>query len=303
MAYGPTAPRVRYAVVMPVRDEEQFLEGMIESVLAQSILPRKWIIVDDGSTDRTPEILDKYARSYSFLEVVHLPARMRRAPGGEDAVGHAIRLIDWSQYDFLARFDADLVFESDYMRQLLIEFEKNVQLGIAGGGLYVRRKGTLELERVPQYHVRGALKVYRRECFQQIGGLCGGIGWDTIDEVRAWINGWTTKSFFEYKVIHCRPTGSGISASRLQKERGRAEYLTWSWPPFVAAKALKVALTTRSILLPCCYVGGFLSCYLRSQKRIDDPQFVRARRHQQRRRLRLPLGQPPTEFNTTALGA
>ena len=76
MAYGPTAPRVRYAVVMPVRDEEQFLEGMIESVLAQSILPRKWIIVDDGSTDRTPEILDKYARSYSFLEVVHLPARV-----------------------------------------------------------------------------------------------------------------------------------------------------------------------------------------------------------------------------------
>lgn len=279
---------VRYAIIMPVRNEECFIGDTVESILAQAILPKKWIIVDDGSTDGTARIVDEYARRCDFINVVHLPARAIRKAGGEDAVAHALSHVDLSHYEFLARFDADITLQSDYIGKILEEFARDPRLGIAGGGLYVQNDGGLELERVPEYHVRGALKMYRRECFEQIGGLCAGIGWDTIDEVNAWIKGWKTKSFFQYKVIHCRPTGTGIGASRLQWERGRAEYFTWSWPPFVAGKAVKIGLVNLSVVQPLCYMAGFMSCYLRSLGRIPDTEFVRARRSQQRQRF-LPI--------------
>ena len=193
-------------------------------------------------------------------------------------------------FDYIARFDADLSFECDYMAQILGEFESDEKLGIAGGGLYVGEGGARRLEKAPDYHVRGAVKTYRRECFVDIGGLGTQIGWDTADEVSAWIKGWKTKSFFQYKVIHCRPTGKGVDVRHLQRERGKAEYLTWSSPIFVAGKAIKIGLVNLSLAQPLSYLAGFLSCYSRSEERLPDPKFVRMRRKQQARRLLGKLG-------------
>lgn len=275
------ADRARYALITPVRDEEQYIGPMIDSMLAQEILPAKWIIIDDGSTDRTAAIVDSYVEKFHFIELVRLPPRDRRMAGGEGAVPTALQKVNLDEFDFLARFDADLLFRADYISSILREFDHDPRLGIAGGGLYSERDGELKLEKDPDFHVRGALKMYRRQCFQDIGGLTTDIGWDTIDEVYAWIKEWNTRSFYQYKVIHRRGTGEALHPSRIYRERGRAEYLTWSLPLFVLAKAVKIAVTEHSLVKPVCYLASYASCHLSGEPRIQDPNFSKARRRQQ----------------------
>jgi poly-beta-1,6-N-acetyl-D-glucosamine synthase len=282
---GKTSGNPRYAIVTPVRDEEAYIGAMIESIATQTILPEKWIIVDDGSSDKTVEIVESYARRFKFIKLLQLPTRDRRRPGGEEAIPSALRLLDVNKFEYLARYDADLSFSPDYIERIMNEFKRDPLLGIAGGGLYIDKGGKLEFEKNPEYHVRGALKMYRRECFESIGGLTTQIGWDTVDEVSAWTKGWRTRSFYDLKVIHRRPTGEGIETGRIYRERGRAEYLTCSHPLFVLAKTLRLAVTRRSILKPLCYLKGFVASYLRHEKRICDPAFAKARRDQQIGRL------------------
>jgi len=281
---GPAAThQPMYVLISPVHNEEKFIGRMIESIAAQTVLPGHWVIVDDGSTDGTLEIARAYAQRYAFIELICLPKRTTRQPGGEGAIQQAFKVVRSYPYDFLARFDADLEFGTDYIAKILGEFADDEKLGIAGGGLYVEKNGRLVLERVPNYHVRGGLKMYRRRCLEQIGSLCTNMGWDTIDEVYAWKYGWKTRSFFENRVIHKRPTGEGLSARQISWQRGRGEYYTWSHPLFVLLKAVKVAAAspTRGLY----FLGGFLECYLKHKERLQDPSFERIRRKQQLRRL------------------
>lgn len=273
----------RVALITPLRDEEGYVEAMIESIIAQSVRPAKWLIVDDGSTDQTPDIVRRYCQQVNFIELLQLPPRSERRPGGEGAIASALNNLDLSQYDFLARFDADLLFENDYFERILAKFVENPRLGIAGGGLYINQNGSLIPERAPEYHVRGALKMYRRDCFNKLGGLATHIGWDTIDEVSAWSHGWETRSFMDIRVIHRRPTGGGMQAVRIYRERGRAEYLTWSHPVFVTLKAARMAGTNPRNALS--FMSGFLSCYRQGETRFQSIEFKGTRRKQQMGRM------------------
>jgi biofilm PGA synthesis N-glycosyltransferase PgaC len=277
----------RIALLTPLKDEEQYIGAMITSIVNQTIRPERWIIVDDGSTDQTASIVQSYCRRFPFIELVQLPARTERRPGGEGAIACAFERISLSRFDYLARFDADLVFPVDYFARLIEEFLRDPSLGIAGGSLYVRKNGLNVPESAPEYHVRGALKMYRVECLQQLGTLGTQIGWDTIDEVYAWSRGWRTHSFADLPVLHRRPTGGGLHASRVYKERGRAEYLTWSHPGFVALKSAKLALTNPTHAWS--FLRGFLGCYLAKQDRLSDPLFRQTRRRQQMARLLMPI--------------
>ena len=278
---GPQGPT--YVLISPVYNEESFIGRMIESIAAQTVLPTRWTIVDDGSTDSTPEIVRAYAQRYTFIELIRLPKRTIRKPGGESVIQQVLKLVQSDPYDFLARLDADLEFRSDYISRILNEFSNDPNLGIAGGGLYLVKKGRLVLEKVPKYHVRGGLKMYRRKYLEQIGTLQTCMGWDTIDEVYAWKYGWKTRSFLEIRVIHKRPTGGGLSAREISRQRGQGEYNTWSLPLFVFLKALRVAATepTRGLY----YLLGFMDCYLKHKDRIQDLEFKRIRRKQQLLRL------------------
>jgi glycosyltransferase involved in cell wall biosynthesis len=279
----------RIALVTPVRDEAGFIGAMIESIAGQTVRPLKWIIVDDGSTDATCEIVRDYARRHAFITLIELPPRSERQPGGENAISHGLHSLELGNYDFIARFDADLQFEPNYLEQILAKFSADPTLGIAGGGLYIQENGRLRPEKAPDYHVRGALKMYRTECYRQIGGLRTSMGWDTIDEVFAWTKGWTTRSFFEYRVIHRRPTGEGIRAHRIYWERGKAEYATWSHPLFVVLKTPKLAIGAAGPVAAICFLAGFVSAYLRRLERLQDAAFVNARRGQQWKRMAAPI--------------
>ena len=256
---------------------------MIESIASQTVLPSHWIIVDDGSTDGTPGIVRAYTQRYDFIELICLAKQASRKPGGESAIEQALKFAEANGYDFLARFDADLEFPPDYIERILDKFSKDDKLGIAGGGLYVEKKGKLTLERVPRYHVRGALKMYRRACLKQIGQLHTTMGWDTIDEVYAWKSGWKTRSYAEIRVIHKRPTGDGLSSKEIARHRGQGEYFTWSHPLFVFCKAMKVGMTSPTTAIYFLY--AFIDCYLKHKKRLQDADFSRIRRNQQMRRF------------------
>jgi biofilm PGA synthesis N-glycosyltransferase PgaC len=269
----------RIVLVTPLKDEENYVDGMIKSILQQEILPTRWILVDDGSTDKTPEIIRGYCRENTFMELIQLPVRAERLPGGEGAITSALRLINLSDFDYVARFDADLAFGNNYFTSILQEFSKDGRLGIAGGGLYIEQDGLEIMEVAPDYHVRGALKMYRVECFRQIGPLGTQIGWDTMDEVYAWRYGWRTGSFQGIRVLHRRPTGRGIHNARIYQERGRAEYLTWSHPLFVVLKFFKLLFADPGNAYHFLY--GFLSCHRNREERLLDPLFRRTRREQQ----------------------
>lgn len=281
----PAGLHQRYALITPVRDEEAYIGDMIASMVAQTVLPSLWVIVDDGSVDKTAQIVSDFAGRFTFIKLVKLPSRNQRLAGGEGAVPNALKGINLSNFGFLARFDADLIFPPDYIECILGEFRRNPKLGIAGGELYVEKEGVLAPERNPLVHVRGALKMYRSQCLRDIGGLTSQIGWDTIDEVYAWTKSWTTRSFPEYKVIHRRPTGNGIAGTRVYRERGRAEYLTWSHPLFVLAKSFKILFRERSIARPICYLAGFILSYIRRESRLQDLTFAITRRKEQKHRL------------------
>jgi poly-beta-1,6-N-acetyl-D-glucosamine synthase len=270
---------LKYALVTPVHNEERFIREMILSVMTQNPRPDKWIIIDDGSTDRTREIIEGF-QNIDILQVVHLPPKHRRAPGGEGVIGHALRCLNITDYDFLARFDADIVLDDNYISNILEEFRRAPSLGIAGGGLYVLTSNGQHLEKQPQCHVRGALKMYRRECFEDIGGIEHYIGWDTLDETRAWIKGWTTRSFPQYRAIHRRPTGAGLSLARHSWQLGKADYMNWAHPLFVTLKAAKF-----HPLKGGAFLSGFISCYVMRVERVADKRVKLYRRRYQRARL------------------
>lgn len=277
------SPKPTYVLITPVHNEEKFIGPMIDSMISQTVLPLHWVIVDDGSTDNTPEIVRAYANRYEFIQLICLPVRTKRTVGGEGAIQNALKTVQSYSYDFLARFDADLEFCPDYIEKILDEFSNDMNLGIAGGGLYVKKNGRLLLEKVPYYHVRGGLKMYRRQCLERIESLYTCMGWDTIDEVYAWKYGWKTRSFNENRVIHKRPTGEGLSAKEISWNRGQGEYYTWSHPLFVFLKALKVGVAspTRGLYL----LGGYLDSYMKRKERLQDLDFKRIRRKQQLKRL------------------
>jgi glycosyltransferase involved in cell wall biosynthesis len=281
----PHEPRL--LMITPVHNEASFIGPMIDSVVGQAFQPAKWLIIDDGSSDCTPDIVARHAITSPFIELLRLPRREERQAGGEGAIAHALKLCHVEDFEYVGRFDGDLILGRDYIAGILKEFDQDPQLGIAGGGLYIYKKDRLELERAPEYHVRGAVKMYRRQCLECIGGLSPGIGWDTIDEVYAWLNGWKTKSFFQYKVIHSRPTGSCLCTRDIYRERGKAEYLTWSHPMFVLAKTVKLFRDELSLVASVSFLMGFVNCYFTRKPRITDSRFVAARRGQQLRRIAL----------------
>jgi biofilm PGA synthesis N-glycosyltransferase PgaC len=278
--------KYRYSIVTPVKNEEQFLGDMVASVVGQTVPPKKWIIVDDGSTDRTGEIIRHAASSRDWILGVECGNRTgRRKPGGESVLDHGIRRLDLEEYDFFARLDGDISFPRDYFENLFREFENNPRLGIAGGACYVWRKDRLVEERNPKFHVRGAVKTYRVRCFQEIGGLESELGWDMVDEIRANMLGWQTMSFPHLKVIHHRPTHTGTGVLRGNIHSGMAGYFAGYHPLFMVLRAAKKMAHPPYIVGGFSMMMGFLSGYLKMHPQVRDRSIVRYVREQQMNRL------------------
>jgi glycosyltransferase involved in cell wall biosynthesis len=279
----------RYVIITPARDEEVHLEKTIQSVVVQTVRPIQWIIVNDGSRDRTGSIIDFYAAKYSWITAHHRPNRGYREAGGGvmDTFYDGYSLIQNSRWDFLVKLDADLIFDADYFNRCFAQFERDPRLGIGGGGIYHEDSGRLKLEASPRFHVRGATKIYKRECWEGIGGLQRVPGWDTIDEVKANMLGWKTETFFDVKVSHQRFTGSADGAWKDSVKNGRANYISGYHPFFMLAKCMRRIGTKPYIKAATGLWWGYMSSYWKRIPRVQDTDLIKYTRGQQLRRLLL----------------
>jgi poly-beta-1,6-N-acetyl-D-glucosamine synthase len=277
----------RYVVVTPVRDEEAYLPLTIESIVKQTVRPRQWLIVDDGSRDRTGNIIAEAAKTYPWIRGVRRQDRGYRKWGGGIIEAfydgfHASSCKDW---EFMCKLDGDLSFEPGYFEAAFRKFAECPKLGIGGGMLYHVDEGIKTLETHPLFHVRGGAKIYRRECWDAIDGLWIGPGSDTVDDVKANMLGWTTQSFPDLLINHHRWTGEAYGRWGGLAKNGRTDYVSGYHPLFLAAKAL-VRLPQRPYVLgSIALLYGYMKALIEGAPQVDDPQLIEYLRRQQLAKL------------------
>jgi hypothetical protein len=277
----------RYIVITPVRDEEKYIESTLQAVVNQTIVPIEWVIVDDGSSDRTGAIADEYAAKYPWIHVVHRENRGFRKSGGGvmEAFYAGFGILRSKSWDYIVKLDGDLGFSSDYFEKCFAHFDRDPKLGIGGGDIVHDIEGTMKVEENPRFHVRGATKIYKRECWDAIGGLFPATGWDTIDEVKANMLGWATYAFPELRLHHHRFTGSEDGLFRDRVKHGVACYVSGYHPLFVAASCLRRLTKKPRVTGSIGMMYGFLKSHFTRPPRLNDRSYFAYIRGQQLRRL------------------
>jgi biofilm PGA synthesis N-glycosyltransferase PgaC len=278
-----------YVVITPVRNEIEHLQKTIDSVATQTLRPQQWILVDDGSTDGTGALLDAAAKQYPWIRAVHRADRGFRKSGGGviEAFYDGYALLEGTQWDYIVKLDGDLSFEPSYFSNCFNHFEQDAKLGLGGGVICNDSTGVLieEYQGDPPFHVRGATKIYRRACWNDIGGLIRAPGWDTLDEVKANMLGWRTDSFRELKLHHHRFAGKADGTWKNWVKNGRANYITGYHPLFMLCKCIS-RLWEKPYVVGAAGLGfGFVAGYLRRMPRVDDEKLIKYLRDQQIRRL------------------
>jgi biofilm PGA synthesis N-glycosyltransferase PgaC len=276
----------KYAVISPVKDEAAFIEATIVSMINQSIHPAVWVIVNDGSRDTTASIVQKYAQEHSWIILVNRQDTgiRKRGKGVVEAFYAGYKTLIES-YDFIVKLDGDVSFEPDYFEALFNRFSTDPQLGIAGGGLYEKPDGKTWVLYTTKDHVRGCTKVYRRECFEAIGGLVASMGWDGIDEWKALAKGWEVRSFLDLKIYHYRFTGAATGFLKSCIEQGNGAYRMGYHPLFMIARGIRRMIYKPYVIGGAAMIGAYFIAWIQKQELLADPSVVRYIRRSQIKKL------------------
>lgn len=279
----------RYVIITPVKDEAQYIAQTVASVTRQTIRPVEWVIVDDGSTDATGPLVDRFAAQYSWIRALHRSDRGTRQNGIRvmQAFHCGLQSLEATEWDFIVKLDGDLSLDPDYFEMCFQEFQRDPELGIGGGVICHMEKGEMEVEACPRFHVRGATKIYSRPCWDAIGGLLKMPGWDTVDEVKANMLGWKTRTFRNLKVTHHRHTGAADGAWRNAVKDGHANYISGYHPLFLILKCVKRLFRKPYFIGSLGLLYGFFSDCFKGAPQVDDKALIRYIRKQQLRRLLL----------------
>ena len=283
-------------LITPVRNEAAHIVRTARAVEAQTRPPDLWLVVDDGSDDATPDLLRRLAAELPFLRVLTTPRGHTQAGPDRLALAAEARAFNWAlaQVDLdgfthIGKLDGDIELPQDYFERLMERFEADAELGIAGGMLLEPDGEGWKRERVPEYHVRGALKLYTRPCFDAIGGIEERLGWDTIDETYARLRGFQTRSFGDLVARHHRPEATADGALRGRARHGQCAYILHYGLLWVALRSLKEARSWPVGISGGAFMYGYLRAALRSQPRVDDDEFRRFVRRELRGRMLRPL--------------
>ena len=299
-AIGSTGRGNTYVLITPAYNEAAFIGQTIESVTVQTRLPLKWIIVDDGSTDQTADIVHHYAAHLHFMQYCHRVRQSCDTYYGSNvyAILQGYAQLKSLDFDYLAILDADVVLCPDYYEQIFRRFEANHDLGIATGTYLEEVDGRMMEAMIDRRSTPKALQVFRRACYEQIGGYipCPNGGEDTCAEIMARMNGWQTWSFPEIRVIHRRPVGQGKGGTLLRSRfrQGLSDYCVATHPVFMVAKTLRRCIKEKPLMLSglarlCGFTYGYLTRAPRQIPR-DARRYVRK---EQMRRLLARLGIGP----------
>ena len=249
---------MNYYIVIPAHNEEQFIALTLDSLIAQTLLPKKVVIVNDNSTDRTVEIVTAYAKKNIFISLVNTTSSAMHMPGSKviQAFQKGFETLD-DGYDIIVKLDADLILPPNYFEIINKHFQSDPTIGMVGGFCYIEKNGEWILENLTDKdHIRGALKAYRKETFEQIGGLKAQMGWDTVDELLCKYYNWKVVTDTSLHVKHLKPTGANYNKTARYKQ-GEAFY-TLGYGIFITAIAsAKLAMMKKQPLLFVDYINGF----------------------------------------------
>ncbi|MCG2429563.1 glycosyltransferase [Aequorivita xiaoshiensis] len=230
-----------FYIIIPAHNEEAYIGKMLQSIVEQSILPKKVVVVNDASTDDTQKIVDQFIKQYPFIHSVFHNSKALHEPGSKvvNAFYKGFKTLD-SHFDIICKFDADLIFPKDYLEKIACIFQKDKSIGMAGGFCYIEKHGKWVLENLTNKdHIRGALKAYRKECFNQIGGLRHTMGWDTVDELLTQYHGWRIETDPLLHVKHLKPTGKVYTrAAKLKQGEAFYKMRYGFWLTFIASAKL-----------------------------------------------------------------
>lgn len=277
-----------YALITPARNEAQYIELTIKSVVAQTLRPVKWVIVNDGSTDTTAEIVAKYTAEHPWIELIQMPERKERNFAGKAlAVSAGQNRLLGLEYDAIGNLDADVSFEPDYFEFLMRKFAENPKLGVAGT-LFLEGNMQYDYELVGIEHVAGMCQIFRRECFEAIGGYpaikSGGI--DLIAVLSARAKGWETRTFLEKSFIHHRSqSGALYSGLRSKWYMGRKDYLLGNHPLWEFLRCVYRMQHQPYVIGGALALAAYLWYALRGVEKTMPKELIALRRSEQMKRL------------------
>ena len=249
---------MKYYIVIPSHNEEKFIAATLKSLVEQTVLPTKLVVVNDNSTDSTAAIALEFAKKYPFISLVNKTSNAIHLPGSKviQAFQKGLETLD-DQYDFIVKADADLIFPSNYFETIIENFQSDFKIGMVGGFAYIERNGEWILENLTDKdHIRGAFKAYKKETFKQIGGLKPAMGWDTVDELLCKFYNWKVVTDESLKVKHLKPTGANYNKTARYKQ-GEAFYTLGYGFLITTIASAKLAMMKKKPLLFFDYIKGF----------------------------------------------
>lgn len=247
-------------IVIPAHNEENYIALMLESLENQTLLPKKVVVANDNSTDKTQDIIDRFSSKNKWIECVSIQSSSEHSPGNKvvNAFYKGLELLD-ENYDIICKFDADIILPNNYLETIVALFKTNKNIGIAGGLAYIEKNGKWVYETVAsKNHVRGPFKAYRKKCFLDIDGLKPSIGWDTVDVLLAEFHGWTSKTDKKLKVKHLKPTGNSYSKNSAILQ-GEAFYKMRYGFTITLIASLKKSLKKRDLFILINDLKGFFN--------------------------------------------
>jgi biofilm PGA synthesis N-glycosyltransferase PgaC len=282
--------RLTYVLITAARDEEAFIEQTIRSVVAQIERPLKWMIVSDGSADHTDDIVKQYATEHSWIELLRMPERRDRQFAAKvHCLKTAYQSIEALQFDVIGSLDADITFDDDYMAFLLNRLASDPALGVVGTRFIENLRQVYDYKLMNANHVSGGCQVFRRTCFEAIGGYLplrgGGEDWAAVTSAR--MKGWRTQSYTEKLFVHHRPMGThGQNKLQAQYRQGERDYLIGSHPLWQVCRSI-FQMSRKPYLVGgfCLFLGYAWAC-LRRMERPVPKELMLFHRAEQMARLR-----------------
>jgi glycosyltransferase involved in cell wall biosynthesis len=281
---------MKYVLITPAHNEEAFIDKTLASMVAQTVLPERWVIVDDGSTDETAKIVEKHAQSQPWIDLVRRPQRRDRSFAGKaHAFNMGMERVRSLDFDIIGNLDADISFDPDYFQFLLSKFAEYPRLGVTGTTM---REANHDALKDSFYHFKdvfGACQLFRRECFEEVGGYMpikwGGIDWIAVRTAR--LKGWETRSFSDKIFFHHRPMGETDSSTlKARFDYGRKDYFLGNhplWQVFrVGYQMLKRPYVIGGLMLGAGYVYSLVA---RIERPIT-PELLKLHRREQLQRLK-----------------
>jgi poly-beta-1,6-N-acetyl-D-glucosamine synthase len=288
----------RLVIISPCRDEEQFVRFTLDSVIKQTYRPDLWLIVDDGSRDRTAEIIADYTAPHPWIRLVRRQRTggRRLGPGVVNAFNAGLAAMGDRPFDVIAKLDCDLEFGAETFAAIMAAFV-DPKVGMTSGTTLLLLGGKLVSERYTGYHVPGQAKFYRKRCFRDIGGLQCVYGWDIIDETDARRHGWLTLSAPHIIFIHHRQQGSSFGVLRGRIIWGQGAYAIGSHPLFALARGIYRLAEHPWLVGGLALIWGFFTSYFNPDiQRLTDPGLIRHLRREQFYRLMHGNHLPPRQI-------